>query len=251
MLWFKQRDIKLREIMDDEKCDSLLLFNTYEFFRIVNMLTANWGWIYRKIIRPRLRANGGHGRFLDVGFGGGDVIDRLALMCKKDGFEVEFLGIDLDKRAVEFVNKKSHLSNVHFLAIDARDILKSNEKYDFVISNSVLHHLQDSELIEFCAITKGIARCCVIHNDVARSAFSYYFFRLIFPLLAPFIKKSFAGVDGAYSIRRSFYREELASLVSKDWKVIKVFFPPRLLLTNEFPASTNPNCQGETKTKLK
>ena len=51
-----ERDVVLRELMDDPECDPELLRATLRRFDTINRLVSGWGAVYRTRIRPVPRA---------------------------------------------------------------------------------------------------------------------------------------------------------------------------------------------------
>ena len=89
----------------------------------------------RAKLRPLLSHNdlGGVRRVLDVGCGPGT---NAALFTHCD-----YLGLDLNERYIEYARSRYHRP---FAAVDVRTyVAPAEEKFDFVLLNSLLHHLDD------------------------------------------------------------------------------------------------------------
>jgi 2-polyprenyl-3-methyl-5-hydroxy-6-metoxy-1,4-benzoquinol methylase len=208
--------------MDDPGCNTERLNNTYAGFSAVNRAVSGWGRIYANWIAPL--AQGRACRLLDIGFGGGDVLRSLARWAKRDGLRLELTGIDTDPRALAFVNSRKQ-DEVRFLQASAGDLIGAGELFDVVLSNHLLHHLPEQELIALCHDSAALSRKLVIHNDIERGDLAF----LAFALTRPLFPNSFITVDGLRSIRRSFTAPELSRLAPPGWRVRKLF-PYRLLL---------------------
>lgn len=199
------RDTRVRELMDDPGCDPVMLATTLRRFDTVNRLVSGWSRIYRSRLAPTLAALGRPTRVLDLGCGGGDLVVRLATLARRDGLDVHWLGVDPDARAVE-VAARSANGRIGFRAADAGDLLASGDRFDAVISNHVLHHLND-DLASFAAESRRLSHGVVLHGDIARSRRAYALYAVGITPLAP---GTFLRTDGLRSIRRSFTPSELA-----------------------------------------
>ncbi len=210
-----RRDTALTELMDDPDCDPRALAATYRRFDVVNRLVSAWGHVYRTRVRPELRALGRPARVLDLGCGGGDVVVRLAALAARDGLEVEWVGADPDPRAREAARERER-PGVRFVAQGSDDLLAAGERFDLVISNHVLHHLDADGLRRFADDSLALSRGRVLHADIARGRLAY---ALYAAGIAPLAAGTLLRVDGLRSIRRSYRAPELAAALGAPWQV--------------------------------
>ncbi|MBX7557214.1 methyltransferase domain-containing protein, partial [Streptomyces sp. tea 10] len=101
----RHRSVDEPELMDDPACDPVALDNTYRLFGVINPFVASWRPVYRRYVRPALRAAAREGRpgtVLDIGCGGGDVARAIARWAARDGLDVRITGIDPDARATRW-----------------------------------------------------------------------------------------------------------------------------------------------------
>ncbi|WP_262346280.1 methyltransferase domain-containing protein [Microbacterium testaceum] len=201
--------------MDDPDCDPRALAATYRRFDVVNRLVSAWGHVYRTRVRPELRALGRPARVLDLGCGGGDVVVRLAALAARDGLEVEWVGADPDPRAREAARERER-PGVRFVAQGSDDLLAAGERFDLVISNHVLHHLDADGLRRFADDSLALSRGRVLHADIARGRLAY---ALYAAGIAPLAAGTLLRVDGLRSIRRSYRAPELAAALGAPWQV--------------------------------
>lgn len=246
MIDLTTRDTRLTELMDDPACDPHRLRRTYARFALVNRLVAGWGRVYRTQLRPRLaaRASGvaeapqGAGaapdacaaagtqlraplRVLDLGCGGGDVMRRLVALAHADGYALDAVGVDPDPRAIAFARSRgagptdrAGASSLTFASASSADLVARGERFDCIISNHVLHHLDEVQRAAFLSDSvrllerRGDAAvpAVAIHSDIARGRLAY----LAYAAAAPFVSAgTFLYTDGLRSIRRSFTAAEL------------------------------------------
>ncbi|NHC44234.1 class I SAM-dependent methyltransferase [Motilibacter aurantiacus] len=221
------RDTEARELMDDPACDLRLLRSTYAQFRLVNRAVSGWRRVYVRRLRPLLSADRPTS-LLDIGFGGGDVPRALAGWARRDGLLLDVTAIDPDERACAFA-AATPSPDVLFLQATSSDLVAAGERFDLVVSNHLLHHLDGPGLAGLLADSAALARRLVVHNDIERSPLAYAAWSAAtFPLRG----RSFVHVDGRLSIRRSYRRSELAAHVPDGWSVERQR-PYRLLLVQE------------------
>lgn len=222
------RDVGLRELMDDPDCDLAGLRHTYAQFRVVNRLVARWGLVYRRRIRPLLTTDQPN-TLLDIGSGGGDLARALSRWARRDGFDLAVTAIDPDDRAHAYAVAQEPEAGVTFRRAGSGDLVAEGARFDVVVSNHLLHHLDAEELAGLLADSDRLARRLVVHNDIARSRLAYAAYRVA---SRPFARRSFIHVDGLRSIRRSYRVGELAEVVTEPWRVTGQC-PARVLLLRD------------------
>lgn len=225
-LFLSTRDTTSRERMDDLHCDVNELNNTYRQFSTINSMISGWKSIYKKRIRPLLMNDGPSCTLLDIGFGGGDIPIKLAKWASNDGFNLDITAIETDARALDFVSSVEAPANVQFKHISSRELAEEGKTFDFVISNHLIHHLNQQELHQLLQEAKRLSKKCVLFNDIERSDLGYLLFNIF---SRPVFRSSFITQDGLTSIRRSYTRRELEDEVPQSWHVERLF-PFRLLL---------------------
>ncbi|WP_198671455.1 class I SAM-dependent methyltransferase [Desertihabitans aurantiacus] len=220
-----RRDPTLRELMDDPDCDLVRLERTYGQFRVVNRLLSGWRRLYRQRIRPLLDT-AWRTTLLDIGSGGGDIARALAGWAARDGLALDITAIDPDERAVGFA-RRSPAAGVHFEQAASADLVARGDRYDVVVSNHLLHHLDAAQLTALLDDSLALTGGLVLHNDLARARPGYAFWAAA---TRPLARRSFLHEDGLLSIRRSYRRAELEAVVPPGWRV-ETMVPQRLLLS--------------------
>lgn len=212
-VFLRHRQPHLPENMEDPACDLEMLRKTYAQFTYVNGIISGWGRVYKRWICPRLMGN--PSTLLDIGCGGGDLVERLAQWTSRDGLNVEITALEPDERAVDFLNGRRLPTNVIIRQAMTSDLVREGQKYDVVISNHVIHHLDTDELEQFLSDSEALATKLALHNDIRRDDFAY----LGFLPTALVFRRSFITVDGLISIRRSYLPHELRRVVPDPWRV--------------------------------
>lgn len=208
------RATDLPELMDDPACDPRALDRTFRRFALVNALVAGWGPVWRREIRP-LFGPTCSGRILDLGCGGGDLARALAGRARASGLDVEVVGVDPDERAIRAASRR-RTPGVSFRVASSAELVAAGERFDVVVSNHVLHHLEPAERDGFLADSAVLAEHRVVHSDIRRSASAYRSYALAAPLIAA---GTFVLVDGLRSVRRSYTVQELEAVVPAGWRV--------------------------------
>jgi len=203
--------------MDDPECDPEALRRTYANFRYVNAVVSGLGHTYRHEIRPRLSAHS-PSSLLDIGSGGGDVARSLARWAARDGLLLTVSAIDPDARAHAYATGQPPIAGLEFRQAHSRDLVAAGERYDIVLSNHVLHHLDAEALGGLLVDSERLSRGIVLHGDIERHPLAYLGFGLG---TWPFFRSSFIRDDGLTSIRRSFTYRELSAVAPAGWTVTR------------------------------
>lgn len=228
----RRRSLDEPELMDDPDCDPVALARTYRLFAVINPLVSGWRGLYRGRLRAELvRAveQRGQASVLDLGCGGGDVARWLAARAHRDGLLVTVTGIDPDPRAHAFATRRpgrrragrcrgvrrpgprrAEAPEAGFECAASGDLVAQGRSFDVVVSNHVLHHLDDDAVRELLADTRALCRGVAVHNDLSRSRAAWAaWWILTLPLART---RTFVRFDGLLSIRRSRTVAELAAL---------------------------------------
>lgn len=225
-LFLPERNSTLTELMDDPDCDEFHLNNTYRHFAKINRAFSGWKSIFYRYILPECRKEKRQYTLLDIGFGGGDIPLHLDRLAKKHRIDLQVTGIETDERSLRYVSELHIPASIRFRHQTLNDVVKAGKHYDFVISNHVLHHLTEPEIVKLCQQSAKLAQKKVLFNDLRRSGLAWFLFNA---LTVIGFNKSFIRTDGLISIRKSFTQIELQKLAPAPFQVRNVA-PFRLLL---------------------
>ncbi len=170
---------------------------------MVNRVTLT----HRPTLRWLSRATRGRDAFslLDVGYGHGDALRRIARWARKRGKRAVLSGVDLDPSS-EFSARRATPPDldIDFRTGDALDYVP-REKPDFIVSSLMAHHLPDAKVVEFIRWMQRTAGVGWFVNDLHRHRLAYYGFRALAGVAR---WHRFVGHDGAVSITRAFVRAD-------------------------------------------
>lgn len=212
------------ELMDDPALDAASYHEVLDDLAGVNRLT----FAYRPTLSFLRRALRGRRqlRLLDVGFGDGDMLRRIARWAARRGFPVELTGIDLNPRSKTTAEAKPSPVPIRYLAGDYAGL--AGEGFDCVISSLVAHHMSRDQLVAFLRFMESEAAAGWFVNDLHRHRLAY----AAWPLLASTMGwHRIVRLDGHTSIARSFRPAEWQALLAQEGlgeARVRRWFPFRL-----------------------
>jgi len=149
-------------------------------------------------------------RLLDVGFGQGDMLRRIARWARRRNVAVDLVGVDLNPNSAD----SARAATPGWMPIEYRtgDYAVQPTAFDFVISSLVAHHMTDAQLQNFITWMERMATRGWLINDLHRHPLSHWGF----PWLARLIgAHRIVREDGQLSIARSFRPAEWQAILSQ------------------------------------
>lgn len=165
-------------------------------------------------------------RLLDVGFGHGDMLRRIARWAEKRGIGCDLVGVDLNPRS-ETVARSATPSDlpIRYCTSDYRD---QDGPFDVIVSSLVAHHMSDEQLRDFLRFMTARSRIGWLVNDLHRHGLPY----IGYPLLARIMGwHEIVRHDGQLSIARSYRPGEWPEILASAGVTgaqVERFFPFRL-----------------------
>ena len=164
-------------------------------------------------------------RLLDVGFGEGDLLRRVAYWARRRGISVSLVGVDINPRSAGIARAMTPRDMpIEYLTGDCLDLPGA---FDFIVSSQVTHHMTDQQLNEFLLFMEDRTLRGWLVSDLRRHAFAYYGFPLLARLLGV---HRIVREDGQLSIARSFHKNEWRAIL-QDAGIA----PEGIKLVNRFP----------------
>src|SRR3954469_5560550 len=150
-------------------------------------------------------------KLLDVGFGHGDMLRRIARWAQRRGLATELVGIDLNLRSAPVARAATDPA----LRIDYRTgsyAALAGEGWDVIVSSLVAHHMSHAELVAFLRFMEAEARTGWLVNDLLRHPLAH----VGFPLLARAMRwHRIVREDGTLSIARSYRPAEWPPILAE------------------------------------
>lgn len=181
---------------------------------LADLSKANWLTLaYRPTLEFLDRALKGRKSFtlLDVGFGHGDMLRKIAEWAEARGIEATLVGVDLNPRSQPAAREATppEMPIVYHTG-DYADFM--NTKWDFITSSLVAHHMTRAELLLFLQVMDSKAQIGWFVNDLHRHPVSYF----SYPVLAQLAGlHRIVRMDGQTSIARSFRPEEWRKMLAE------------------------------------
>ena len=165
-------------------------------------------------------------RLLDVGYGDGDMLRRIARWAAKRGLEAELFGVDLNPRsqAAATAHTSADLP-IRYRTGDYAD--HAGDGWDFIVSSLVAHHMTHDQLIAFLRFMDRESAAGWLVNDLHRHGFAHFGY----PLLATLARwHPIVRHDGKLSIARSYRPAEWSPILAEAGVQARVYraFPFRL-----------------------
>ncbi|CAN5131425.1 class I SAM-dependent methyltransferase [soil metagenome] len=150
-------------------------------------------------------------KLLDVGFGEGDMLRTIAKWAASRAIATKLVGIDLNPNSADAARTATSANLlIDYRTGDYADL--SGERFDFVVSSLVAHHMSHDQLIAFLRFMDREAQMGWFVNDLHRHGFAW----AGFPLLARVVRwHPIVRHDGQLSIARSFRPDEWSAILQE------------------------------------
>ena len=201
----------LPEILDREDVDSATLAAVLRDLAAVNTLTRARAPTLQFLRHVARRAPDLRLRVLDVGYGDGDMLRRIARWGRRAGVGLDLSGIDLNPGSAPAARARTP----DWMAIDYRtgDVFdQPTGAHDVIVSSLFTHHLTDRQIVQFLQwMERSAARGWFVNdlhrNILARDGFS------VLAAVARF--HPIVQADGRLSVERSFRRADWVRLLAQ------------------------------------
>lgn len=219
------------ELMDAGSCDEEKLLRTIRQFRLINQFLTRSRWVLKRYLMAEVSEPFS---IVDVGAGGGDIMQWLVGECRRRNVQVSVTCLDTDPRIVDFATRAcSAYPEISVRQGDLRNLSEVG-RFDYVFANHLLHHFSDWAIPEVLVKLWRVANRRLIINDLARSPVAY---AMYWGFAGLFLRESFAKYDGLLSIRKGFVPAELQSFAESagigDKTTILHCSPARLVMITE------------------
>lgn len=181
---------------------------------------------FRRITELR-GASGRPLRLLDVGFGHGDMLRRIARLAHHMGVAVELVGVDLNHRSEAAARAATPPDlPIRYSTGDYRAF--AGQGWDMIVSSLVAHHMSGEQRLDFLRFMEVEAARGWLVNDLHRQRLPFVGYPLLATLamVDPIVRR-----DGQLSIARSFRAGEWQAILAEAGIAdaqVRRWFPYRL-----------------------
>jgi len=148
-------------------------------------------------------------RILDVGFGAGDMLARIARWGDRRGVALDLVGVDLNRKS-EAVAAMRLGARARLITGDYRAL--AGQGWDIILSSLVTHHMTPVQRTEFIHFMEAEAARGWLVNDLHRQRLPFAGYPLLATLafVDPIVRR-----DGQLSVGRSFRRAEWRAMLAE------------------------------------
>lgn len=208
---FKHRSHE-KELLDETNIQPELLFKNLRELDILNRTTGGHA-ITLKGLKQLVKDHHKTYHIVDLGCGSGDSLRTIADWARKNNFNLQLTGVDMNANVIEYLGKHCKAyPEITGITSDYQDFLDRNTSVDIVLCSLFCHHLNETELIKlFTRFSEKLTTGFVI-NDLQRNRMAYYS-AWLFPRI--FNGTVLAKNDGPVSVLRAFKVSELKLMLEK------------------------------------
>ena len=200
-----------KELLDHDKIPTNDLYQNLHELHVINNLLGGYLVSFRglaAILKKHTIKT-----VLDIGFGGGDSIKKLAAYSDKRNLKLNFFGVDLKQDCINYAtdNLKA-FPNTTLICDDYQNISPDLlERIDVIHCSLFLHHLTDEQIVGLFQFARK-HNCIILANDLHRHVLAYYSIKW---LTALFSKSYLVKNDAPLSVKRGFKKYELIALLQQ------------------------------------
>ena len=201
---FKHRS-HTKELLDGDVPKKDLFVNLRELHTINKLLGG-----YKVTLSTLKCLDLQHKTWVDIGSGGGNMLQQIKKYNEKRGIEANLVGVDLKKTCVEYALQHQD-REITFIQDDYRNSPKHIKQIDYLHACLFTHHLSDEEILELIRFAL-INNTTLIINDLQRHWLAYYSIKILTQL---FSKSYLVKNDAPLSVLRGFKKKEWEQYLKK------------------------------------
>jgi len=211
---------RLPEEMDEASLDPAIYQRCLSDLAALNRLTLT----HRPVLRWLAQATsslppGAEFSVLDVAYGQGDLLRRIAAWGSRRGFAIKLSGIDLNPRSAIAARALTPAgTSIAYMTGDVFEY-RTDAPPDFIVTSQFTHHLQDQQIVKLLRWFDKTAVAGWYITDLHRHAIAYYGFPVLATLLG---WHRIVRSDGRVSIARGFRGAEWRALLAQAGIVAEV-----------------------------
>lgn len=198
------------EIMDDLECKGEVVNQTLRELEFINR-TLGGNQITVSGVRSLNAENTKQTlTIVDLGCGGGDMLQLLARDFTSQNLTGEFMGIDANPNIIDYAKNHINDPRIRFSAINILSPEFKAQRFDIAIATLFFHHFSSDELSTILRQLHGQVNIGIVINDLHRHPLAYYSIKILTKL---FSKSAMVKFDAPLSVLRGFSRKELKQIL--------------------------------------
>lgn len=143
----------------------------------------------------------------DFGCGDGELLRKLSEFLRAKRIKFNMVGLDISEKAIAIAEEKSQqYSEISYSRINILEDSDDIEPCDILLCSLTMHHFDDKDIPELLKRFTDLTKQEIIINDLKRSPWACFWFKIISTLL---LKTKIAKNDGLISIKSGFTKSEI------------------------------------------
>lgn len=201
------------ELMDDFNCTGPVVEQTLRELEVINRLLGGNKVTVSGVWALAESGNREPLSILELGCGGGDMLQLLDGQFKRENRAATFIGIDANPNIIAYASKHAeHRPTISFAAMNIFSPECKKIDCDIAIATLFLHHFDDQQLVETLSHLNKKTKLGIVINDLHRHPLAYYSIKILTQF---FSKSEMVKNDGPLSVLRGFSRKEWQSILKK------------------------------------
>jgi 2-polyprenyl-3-methyl-5-hydroxy-6-metoxy-1,4-benzoquinol methylase len=194
-----------KELLDGPVKKEDLILNLKELHSINTLLGG-----YNISTKALSTLNTQNKTLVDIGSGGGDMLEVIRKWSENKGTNMHLYGIDLKEECTQYAKDHLHKS-LTFIKDDYRNVGDHIDHIDYLHACLFTHHLSDDQIVELIRFSMD-RKIILIINDLERNSIAYF---AIKTLTRFFSKSHLVKNDAPLSVLRGFKKSEWISYLKK------------------------------------
>ena len=206
---FKNRHYT-KELLDNDDIPPLDLYQNLKELDFIN--TWLGGYDISLNVLKRVLPKGQKTVLVDIGCGGGDTLKYIARWNKKQGYDLDLVGVDLKTDCTIYAETNKPNPVLKFITDDYRNVHQHLAKIDILHACLFCHHLSEAQILDLIQYAQK-HKITLIINDLERNAVAYYAIKFLTSL---FSKSYLVKNDAPLSVLRGFKKKEWLSILEQS-----------------------------------
>lgn len=199
------------EVMDDLECSGQVVDQSLRELEIINRLLGGNSVTVSGIKFLLARSTKQEPTIVDLGCGGGDMLNRIAEWGRRNKIRMKLTGVDANPNIVTFAkNNSASYPEINYETVNIFDEHFRKRRFDIYVCTLFTHHFTDRELAGIFNWLQRQSNIGVVINDIHRHWFAFHSIRL---LTRFFSKSTMVQSDAPLSVLRAFRRKELMMIL--------------------------------------